>query len=228
MTSNILYAQMTSNILSAQMTSNSRHSLPPRLMAHQPTRFATAQESKPSPSPGIRMTPVDTRPARPEANPSLRHSAAIGSDNEAQERTARSRSTGAFLYEPSASPRARRRGYHPRRFPERPANRICPQPSAHPIRDHGADELERHGAQRSDPDPSLQEGVGDGGLEARPGRPICAAQDTAHLPLVRPTRAQGPPGRPPGSRGLLCRAPSPDEPKLDLLPVLRHRVSQRL
>jgi hypothetical protein len=24
-------------------------------MAHQPTRFATAQESKPSPSPGIRM-----------------------------------------------------------------------------------------------------------------------------------------------------------------------------
>src|SRR3954453_5348243 len=38
------------------MTSNSRHGLPPRLMAHQPTRFATAQESKPSPSPGIRMT----------------------------------------------------------------------------------------------------------------------------------------------------------------------------
>jgi hypothetical protein len=25
-------------------------------MAHQPTRFATAQESKPSPSPGIRIT----------------------------------------------------------------------------------------------------------------------------------------------------------------------------
>src|SRR5215207_486943 len=38
------------------MTSNPRHGLPPRLMAHQPTRFATAQESKPSPSPGIRMT----------------------------------------------------------------------------------------------------------------------------------------------------------------------------
>src|SRR3954468_21219543 len=38
------------------MTSNSRHGLPPRLMAHQPTRFATAQESKPSPSPGPRMT----------------------------------------------------------------------------------------------------------------------------------------------------------------------------
>src|SRR5919107_2571671 len=38
------------------MTSNPRHSLPPRLMAHEPTRFATAQESKPSPSPGIRMT----------------------------------------------------------------------------------------------------------------------------------------------------------------------------
>src|SRR3954452_2623363 len=37
------------------MTSNPRHSLPPRLMAHQPTRFATAQESTPSPSPGIRM-----------------------------------------------------------------------------------------------------------------------------------------------------------------------------
>src|SRR4051812_46444594 len=37
------------------MTSNSRHGLPPRLMAHQPTRFATAQESKPSPSPGIRI-----------------------------------------------------------------------------------------------------------------------------------------------------------------------------
>src|SRR3954451_9631653 len=43
------------------MTSNSRHGLPPRLMAHQPTRFATAQESKPSPSPGIRIirTPAD-------------------------------------------------------------------------------------------------------------------------------------------------------------------------
>src|SRR4051812_36830211 len=27
------------------MTSNPRHSLPPRLRAHQPTRFATAQES---------------------------------------------------------------------------------------------------------------------------------------------------------------------------------------
>src|SRR5512132_3766340 len=38
------------------MTSNSRHGLPPRLMAHQPTRFATAQESKPSPSPGIRIS----------------------------------------------------------------------------------------------------------------------------------------------------------------------------
>src|SRR3954452_1997164 len=43
-------------IVYAQMTSNPRHSLPPRLMAHQPTRFATAQESKPSPSPGIRIT----------------------------------------------------------------------------------------------------------------------------------------------------------------------------
>src|SRR5215218_4728584 len=38
------------------MTSNPRHGLPPRLMAHQPTRFTTAQESKPSPSPGIRMS----------------------------------------------------------------------------------------------------------------------------------------------------------------------------
>src|SRR4051812_29005656 len=37
------------------MTRNPRHSLPPRLMAHQPTRFATAQESTPSPSPGIRI-----------------------------------------------------------------------------------------------------------------------------------------------------------------------------
>src|SRR3954465_15565965 len=37
------------------MTSNSRHDLPPRLMAHQPTRFTAAQESKPSPSPGIRI-----------------------------------------------------------------------------------------------------------------------------------------------------------------------------
>src|SRR4051794_29699517 len=44
-------------ILYAQMTRNPRHSLPPRLMAHQPTRFATAQESTPSPSPGIRITP---------------------------------------------------------------------------------------------------------------------------------------------------------------------------
>src|SRR4051812_39187360 len=37
------------------MISNPRHGLPPRLMAHQPTRFATAQESKPSPSSGIRI-----------------------------------------------------------------------------------------------------------------------------------------------------------------------------
>src|SRR6185503_18086259 len=42
-------------VLHAQMTSNARHGLPPRLMAHQPTRFTAAQESKPSPSPGIRM-----------------------------------------------------------------------------------------------------------------------------------------------------------------------------
>src|SRR5215212_3686113 len=38
------------------MTSNPRHGLPPRLMAHQSTRFANAQESKPSPSPGIRIS----------------------------------------------------------------------------------------------------------------------------------------------------------------------------
>src|SRR3954453_6958271 len=38
------------------MISNPRHGSPPRLMAHQPTRFATAQESTPSPSPGARMT----------------------------------------------------------------------------------------------------------------------------------------------------------------------------
>src|SRR3954462_12388139 len=47
------------------MTSNSRHGLPPRLMAHQPTRFATAQESKPSPSPGIRVT-RSAGPDRPD------------------------------------------------------------------------------------------------------------------------------------------------------------------
>src|SRR4051794_35281413 len=52
-------------ILYAQMISNSRHGLPPRLMAHQPTRFATAQESKPSPSPGIRMTSWTSTPIRP-------------------------------------------------------------------------------------------------------------------------------------------------------------------
>src|SRR4051812_48010537 len=38
------------------MISNPRHGSPPRLMAHQPTRFATAQESTPSPSPGPRIT----------------------------------------------------------------------------------------------------------------------------------------------------------------------------
>src|SRR4051795_4087636 len=41
------------------MTRNPRHSLPPRLRAHQPTRFATAQESTPSPSPGPRMIALD-------------------------------------------------------------------------------------------------------------------------------------------------------------------------
>src|SRR3954454_24266958 len=43
-------------VLHAQMSSNPRHGLPPRLMANQPTRFTAAQESKPNPSPGIRMT----------------------------------------------------------------------------------------------------------------------------------------------------------------------------
>src|SRR6185503_2819400 len=42
-------------VLHAQMTSNARHGLPPRLMANQSTRFTAAQESKPSPSPGIRI-----------------------------------------------------------------------------------------------------------------------------------------------------------------------------
>src|SRR4051812_32852401 len=42
-------------ILYAQMISNPRHGSPPRLMAHQATRFAAAQESRPSPSTGIRM-----------------------------------------------------------------------------------------------------------------------------------------------------------------------------
>src|SRR3954447_10326460 len=51
------------------MTSNSRHGLPPRLMAHQPTHFATAQESKPSPSPGIRIT-GDRVHQRQERDPS--------------------------------------------------------------------------------------------------------------------------------------------------------------
>src|SRR6185369_9715559 len=50
-------------VLHAQMTSNARHGLPPRLMANQSTRFTAAQESKPSPSPGIRMTaPIQTIP----------------------------------------------------------------------------------------------------------------------------------------------------------------------
>src|SRR4051794_13377429 len=40
------------------MISNPRHGSPPRLMVHQPTRFATAQESKPSPSSGIRMNGI--------------------------------------------------------------------------------------------------------------------------------------------------------------------------
>src|SRR3954464_9066009 len=48
------------------MTSNSRHGLPPRLMAHQPTRFATAQESKPSPSPGIHISRLERVASRPE------------------------------------------------------------------------------------------------------------------------------------------------------------------
>src|SRR3954462_12295839 len=42
---------------SATVRDDARHGLPPRLMAHQPTRFTAAQESKPSPSPGIRMSP---------------------------------------------------------------------------------------------------------------------------------------------------------------------------
>src|SRR3954452_12519421 len=43
------------------MISNPRHGSPPRLMAHQPTRFTAAQKSKPSPSPGIRITGFSIR-----------------------------------------------------------------------------------------------------------------------------------------------------------------------
>src|SRR3954462_11624248 len=67
-------------ILYAQMTSNPRHSLPPRLMAHQPTRFATAQESTPSPSPGIRIRGV--LPLRPGGD---RYHAGPGHDRRARQ-----------------------------------------------------------------------------------------------------------------------------------------------
>src|SRR3954451_22974382 len=50
---------------SATVRDDARHGLPPRLMAHQPTRFTAAQESKPSPSPGIRITPAERRPSKP-------------------------------------------------------------------------------------------------------------------------------------------------------------------
>src|SRR3954454_12322201 len=63
------------------MTSNARHGSPPRLMAHQPTRFAAAQESRPSPSPGIRMTTRmrSTRPRSPHSRPAATRATAISS-----------------------------------------------------------------------------------------------------------------------------------------------------
>src|SRR4051794_40271870 len=48
---------------SATVCDDARHGLPPRLMAHQPTRFTAAQEPKPSPSPGIRITRPDIAPS---------------------------------------------------------------------------------------------------------------------------------------------------------------------
>ena len=67
------------------------------------------------------------------------------------------------------------------------ARKHRPDPGADAV----ADADQGDAAIRSDPDPRLQEGSGDGGVEARHQRPVHTPEDLSDLPLVRPARAEG-------------------------------------
>ena len=99
---------------------------------------------------------------------------------------------------------------------------------SYPASNGGSDEGEEHLSSGADADPHLQEGSGTGSLEAQRKRTVCSPQDVPHLPLVRPTWSQAQGGRPADPGRLLCRHRLPDEPELQALSLLRHRVSQCL
>ena len=76
--------------------------------------------------------------------------------------------------------------------------------------------------------PHLQGRIEARDLEAAGHRQVRAAQDLRHLQVVGRARPEGQGGRPPGARGLLHRHPGADEPELQLLPLLQHRLSQQV
>ena len=82
--------------------------------------------------------------------------------------------------------------------------------------------------QFADPGPAVQAGGRARGLEAGSLRPLCAAEDLSDLPLVGRSRTQGPRRRPPGAGRLLFHFAGADESAVGLLPLLQHRLSQRL
>ena len=83
-------------------------------------------------------------------------------------------------------------------------------------------------AERPRPHPRLQEGSGDGDLEAELPRSLRLRQDLPDVPLVRPARPEGPGRRPAGAGGLLHDFAGLDEPELGLLSVVQRRLSERL
>ena len=99
---------------------------------------------------------------------------------------------------------------------------------AGPAETHRRDGREGHGSAIADAGPAVQAGSRARGLEAGSLRPLCAAEDLSDLPLVGRPRTQGPRRRPPGAGRLLLDHAGADEPAVGLLPLVQHRLSQRL
>ena len=81
---------------------------------------------------------------------------------------------------------------------------------------------------RAPDDPHLQGELGARGLEADRRRRLQAVQDLRDLRLVGRARPQDQGRRPAVARGLLHHHARPDEPELELLPRLQHRLSQQV
>ena len=91
--------------------------------------------------------------------------------------------------------------------------------------------IAKKGMKDTAPDPGahLQGRIEAGGLEAPGGdRPLRLSEDLRHLRMVGRARAEESRGRPAGAGGLLHDHPGADEPEVELLPVLQHRLSERL